>query len=117
MFAEAALVCLVIEHFVRATLGAAATNSDTLRKLLQKAVKKGLIRLPWPEQDDGIRRVCSVRDTLLHGNYAQAAHLAGCASVRDYFRNQFASEIATMELVADSIMKQIDPATGKPYPS
>src|SRR5438309_1699039 len=69
MFAEAALVCLVMEHFVRIVLGPDAHDGDTLRPLLEKAVRKKLIRLPWDDQKEGIRRVCKVRNTLLHANY------------------------------------------------
>ncbi|MGZ6126415.1 MAG: hypothetical protein ACXWLR_15710, partial [Myxococcales bacterium] len=68
-------------------IGADATDSDTLHPLLKKAVAKNLIRLPWPDQQEGIRRICRVRNTLLHTNYGQAAAQAGCASVREYFQN------------------------------
>ncbi len=115
MFAEAALVCLTLEHFVRLLLGDNALDHDTLGSLLTKAIKeRQLIRLPWDDQSEGIKRVCAVRNTLLHGNYAQAAREAQCASVADYFRSQFASEIERMYEVTDFVMKQIDPATGAP---
>jgi hypothetical protein len=55
-----------------------------------------------------------VRNTLLHGNYAQAARRANCASVSDYFKTQFAGELEGMFKVTDFIIKQIDPATGRP---
>jgi hypothetical protein len=96
MFAEAALTCLTLEHFVRIVLGEDATDSDTLHALLTKAIAKGLIRLPWPDQREGIQRVCNVRNTLLHANYAQAAAQAGCESVREYFQKQFASPTAPL---------------------
>ncbi len=115
MFAEAALVCLTLEHFVRALVGDDATDRDTLHSLLTKAVeKKQVIRLPWDDQSEGIEKVCAVRNTILHGNYAQAAREAQCKSVADYFHSQFAGEIETMYKVTDFVMKQIDPATGAP---
>jgi hypothetical protein len=113
MFAEAALTCLTMEHFVRVVL-TDAKERDTLPALLQKAIGKGLIRLPWNDQAQGVEAVRKIRNTLLHGNYAQAAREAGCASVRDYFRTQFAGEIEGMFKVLDFIMAQIDPATGRP---
>ncbi len=50
MFAEAALVCLTLEHFVRTLVGDDATDRDTLHSLLTKAVeKKQVILLPWDD--------------------------------------------------------------------
>jgi hypothetical protein len=114
LFAEAALTCLTMEHFVRVVLGPEATDRDTLPVLLQKAITKGLVRLPWDDQAAGVKAVRKVRNTLLHGNYAQAAREAGCASVRDYFKTQFASEVEQMFKVTDFIMGQIDPTSGRP---
>ncbi len=115
MFAEAAVVCMTMEHFVRIVLGATAPADATLFNLLQVAVSRGLLRVPWDDQQDGIKKIVAVRNSLLHGNHAQAARGAGCASVADYFNTQFASEIETMTKVTDFIMRQIDPVTGKPY--
>ncbi len=114
MFAEAGLTCLAMEHFVRIVVGPRLPDGATLHNLLQKAVADKLLRLPYDDQQDGIERICKVRNTLLHGNYAQAANQAGCASVRDYFRTNFASEIERMFEITDFIMKQIDPETGCP---
>ena len=114
MFAEAALTCLTLEHFVRIVLGAEAGDGDTLHPLLTKAIAKGLIRVPWPNQQEGIQRIRRVRNTLLHANYAQAAAQAGCSSVREYFQKQFASEIEALYIITDFVVRQIDPATGKP---
>lgn len=113
-FAEAALVCLALERFVRAVLGADAGDRDTLYNLMQKAVSKGLIRLPWDDQEEGIRKVSAVRNTLLHGNYEQAAREAGCSSPAEYFQKQFAGEVESMFKITDFIVKQIDSETGRP---
>jgi hypothetical protein len=115
LFAEAGLVCMTFEHFVRVVVGNAGPSDSTLFNLLEIAVAKGLIRLPWEDQLDGIRKVCAVRNSILHGNYAQAARETGRASVAEYFKTQFASEIETMFKVVDELMKQIDVNTGKPF--
>lgn len=114
LFSEAALVCLALERFVRAVLGSDATDKDTLPNLLEKAVSKKLFRVPWDDQAEGIRRIKDVRNTMLHGNYEQAAREANCASVADYFKTQFASEAEHMFKLTDFIVAQIDPATGEP---
>jgi len=114
LFAEGALVLLVLERFVRAVLGPDAVDSDSIYNLLQKAVKKGLLRVPWDNQEEGIGKIKEVRNTILHGNYEQAARQAGCASVGAYFKTQFASEIEAMFKIADYLVQQIDPETGKP---
>ncbi len=85
MFAEAALVCLALERFLRAILGE-VNDGATLYNLLEQAVSRKLVRLPWDDQQDGIKRICSVRNTLLHGNYEQAARDAGSSSVAEYFK-------------------------------
>ncbi|MGA3125024.1 MAG: hypothetical protein ABSF69_30155 [Polyangiaceae bacterium] len=115
MFAEAAVVCMTMEHFVRIVLGGTAPADATLFNLLQMAVSRGLLAVPWDDQQDGIKKIVAVRNSLLHGNYAQAAREAGCASVADYFRLQFAGEVETMTKVTDFMMRQIDPATGKAH--
>lgn len=115
LFAEGALVVIVLERFVRAVLGDGVTESDTLHPLLQRAVAKNLLRVPWDDQQDGIRKICAIRNTILHGNYEQAARQAGCPSVAVYFKTQFTSEVEMMFHIADDLFKQIDPATGKPH--
>ena len=112
MFAEAALVVLVLERFLRAVLDPDVTDGDTLYNLLQRAVSKGLIVTPWDSQEDGIRRLKDVRNTILHGNYERAARDAGCASVESYFKTQFASEVEAMFNVTDHLVRQIDRETG-----
>jgi hypothetical protein len=115
MFAEAAVVCMTMEHFVRIVLGSSTSTEASLFNLLQMAVSRGLLKVPWDDQQDGIRKIVDVRNSLLHGNFAQAARDAGCVSLADYFKTQFAGEVETMTNVTDFIMRQIDPATGKPY--
>jgi hypothetical protein len=118
LIAEAALICLVLERFLRAILGTNANESDSLFNLLEKATSKrhALIRVPWNNQEDGIRKVVNIRNTLLHGNYEQAAQEAGCSGIEEYFRNQFAAETEGMYKIVDHIFRQIDSATGLPYP-
>jgi len=116
LISEAALTCLALERFVRIVLGSDAAPSDTLYNLLQKAVssRRRLLRLPWDDQEDGIRRVVNVRNTLLHGNYETAAQAEGCATVAEYFKTKFASETERMFEILDHLMKQIDPHSGLP---
>ena len=113
LFAEGAVVLLTLERFMRAILGTDATDADTLFNLLQKAVSKNLIRLPWNDQEDGIKRLKDVRNTILHGNFEQAARQAGCASVPEFFKTKFAAEIERLYEVTDGLFRQIDPATGR----
>ena len=114
LFAEAALTCLTLEHFVRIVVGTAAPPEATLFNLLEIAVARGLLHVPWDDQKEGIKKVCDVRNTLLHANYAHAARQAKCSSVADYFKGPFASEIEGMFKITDFVMRQIDAETGKP---
>jgi hypothetical protein len=114
LMAEAALTCLTMEHFVRIVVGDKAPAGATLHNLLEVAVARGLLRVPWDDQQDGIRKICAVRNTLLHANYAQAAREAKCESVEAYFKGPFASEIERTFEITDYLMKQIDTETGQP---
>jgi hypothetical protein len=116
LFAEAALVFLVLERFVRAILGD-AKDSETLFNLLERAVSRNLLTLPWKNQQDGIRAICDARNALLHGNYEQAARNAGCESTAVYFKTVYAREIERWSTVVNQLFTQIDPATGQPYKS
>ena len=113
LFAEASLVLLVLERFIRAILSD-ATDRETLRPLLRRAIERKLILLPWDDQEDGIGRLVDVRNTILHGNYEQAAKQAGCSSVAEYFKTVFASEVEKVYQVVDHLFNQIDANTGQP---
>ena len=119
LFAEAGLVCMTFEHFVRVVVAKADTTNalagQSLYNLLQFAISRDLIRLPWDAQEDGIRKVVDVRNSLLHANYAEAAHGAASGSVENYFKTQFASELEVMFLIVDDLMKQVDVNTGRPF--
>ena len=117
MFAEAALVCMTFEHFVRVVVAnclPGEREGQTFHPLLTTATQNNLIRLPWEDQAEGVRRICAVRNTLLHGNFAQAAREAGCTSVQEYFGSQYAPELEGMMKILDRVMQQIDVETGRP---
>src|SRR2546429_83248 len=79
-FAEGMMVLLALERFMRIILGGEALESDTLPGLLEKATSKrlDLVLLPGGlSRDETIRRIRHVRNTLMHGNYEQAAKEAG----------------------------------------
>ena len=112
LFAEGALVLLVLERFLRAILGD-ATDQETLRPLLKRAVERKLIMLPWEDQQDGLKKIVDLRNTIIHANYEQAAKQAGCNSMEQYFKTAYASEIEAMFKIVDHLFKQIDLETGK----
>ena len=117
MFAEGAVGMLAFEHFLRAILGERATDQDTFRGLLEKATSRRLqlLVLPWDDQEDGRKKITAMRNTLMHGNFSQAAREAKCRSVREYFQKQYAGEIEKTFQILDDLMKQIDPGTGRRY--
>jgi hypothetical protein len=115
-FAECALVLVTLERFLRMILETEAKEKDTLPNLLQKATSQrfALLNLPAHDRDRAITEITNVRNTLLHGNYEQAAQQAGCASVADYFKGPFLSEVEAVYQLTNALVAQIDPATGKP---
>ncbi|MCR9160872.1 MAG: hypothetical protein ACE37F_03440 [Nannocystaceae bacterium] len=118
MFAEACVVLLALERFLRVILQDEATERDTLPNLLEKATSKrvALLSLPPGERAELIRRVKDVRNTTLHGGFEQAARDAECGSVADYFATQFAPEVEAITNLLEGLMGQIDPETGHPRP-
>lgn len=112
LFAEGAVALVTLERFVRIALGKETSETDTLYNLLEKAVSKRLLHLPWENQADGIRKLKDVRNTILHGNFEQAAIQAGCADVPVYFATQFVAEVEELYRLGDYLFRQIDPETG-----
>jgi|GEM_PF-1018768 len=119
-FAEGTLVLLALERFMRMILDNEATDKDTLPTLLQKATSERVdpIQLPggWSKQD-AIQAIAKVRNSLLHGNYEQAAQQSGLSSKEDYFRgSRYISEVEILFRILCRIIKQIDRDTGRPHP-
>ena len=107
-----ACVLLVLERFLRAVLGEDAKEKDTMFTLLEMVMSRRLIRLPFEDQMDGKDAISDCRNSMLHGNYAQAATRAACPSVTEYFRTRFAFELECMWEVVNAIVMQIDTSTG-----
>jgi|SRR5262249_38150651 len=119
-FAEGLLVLLALERFLRAVLGTKANDRHTLPNLLEMATsaKRNLLTIPgtWT-REQAIKAVTEVRNTLMHGNYEQAAKGAGSPNVRGYFKSgQYISEVEALFQLLDQLMQQIDSATGKSRP-
>ncbi len=116
LFAEAALTLVVLERFLRLLLGNLAAETHTLPNLLEIAVSKKLIEL---RHDKGpqvaTKQLKDVRNTILHGNFEQAAKQAGRASVAEYFRTDFASEIEKVYWITVDLVGQVlGPPTASP---
>jgi len=115
LFAEAAIVCVALERFLRMLLDGKASDSDTLEDLLKMAVEDKLIELPFDDQTAAARSIAKVRNTLMHGNYMQAARQLNLKTKEEYFRGPFIVEIEQLEKILEDLCKQIDPITGLPY--
>ncbi len=116
MFAEGALVCLMLERFVRAVLGY-SSEELTLRPMLEQAVARGLFRVPWDDQQEGVCKIMSVRNRLLHGDFDAAAVEAGCRDAAHYLGTQYAGEVETMYKIVNHIVTQVDADTGRTLPA
>jgi hypothetical protein len=63
LHAEAGLVCMALEHFVRVLLGPDALDKDTMKNLLEKAVKQQLVDAYAAEEVHGLN-LLSVLDRV-----------------------------------------------------
>ena len=119
-FAEGAVVLLALERFMRMILGAEATDSDTLPTLIEKATSARLDLIVLPgnlDRRELIRRIKGVRNTLMHGNFEQAAKQAGLSSKEEYFKTgMYISEVEVLYKILNRIVAQIDRETGRPHP-
>lgn len=119
-FAEGTMVLLALERFMRIILGTEAKEKDTLPNLLEKATsaKLNLIQLPGTlSREETIRRLTKVRNTLMHGNYEQAATQGGLPTKDAYFgSSMYIADVEALYKIVNRIVKQIDPQTGQPRP-
>lgn len=89
-----------------------AKDTDTLGTLLERATsKRSKILILSADHRRGLR---DIRNTILHGNFEQAAKQAGVKNKEEYFKTQFASEIEALYKIVNGLVAQIDPKTGRP---
>ena len=119
LFAEASLILLMLERFLRMILKGRAKDGATLFNLLELATSKNvdLIVLPGMlSTQETIKRISTIRNTLMHANYEEAALTSGLVSKDEYFQSgQFASEIESLYRLVQRIVKQIDTDSGLPH--
>jgi hypothetical protein len=115
LFSEASLVCVALERFFRMILGDSARDSHTLAMLIQNAVRQKLVVLPFDDPATAVTSIAKVRNTLLHGNFEQAAKQLNLKSKEEYFRGPFIKEVEQLGVLLDDLCKQINPDTGQPW--
>jgi hypothetical protein len=104
------------ERFLRILPGVQAPKKDTLPNLLAKATsaERKILVFSSKNRKDAIRRIKDVRNTILHGNFEEAAKQAKAGSVANFFKTQFAAEVETLYQITENLVRQIHPATGYP---
>jgi hypothetical protein len=97
------------------TLGAEASDKDTLPNLLEKttSARLHLLKLDAPKRELAIKQLTDVRNTSQHGNYEQAAAQANVASVAEYFGKVFAGEVEALYQVLADLIEQVDSSEAK----
>jgi hypothetical protein len=97
--AEAALLLLTLERFLRLLPGVNAADKETLPQLLQRAVAIGTLRLPSGDNGSVIDAIRKFRNALLHANHEQAGRGRGLT-------------LADLHILVEDLLGQVDPATG-----
>jgi len=116
VFAEASLVMLAFEHFLRVLLKDEAQDHHTLPPLLKMALEpdRGLLDPPTGMSIvDTVKLVKEFRNSLMHGNIQQASTRAGCATVLEYLAGPFGTETKQVFDILSALLGQIDPETGR----
>ena len=103
---EGSLALMLIERACREALGAPAP--DGFRELLHAAVvARRVLTLRWDDPERGVGQITDVRNTLLHGNYEQAAAATSAGDVPTFFKTQFASEVEKLGQIALHFAEQV----------
>lgn len=106
-FAEAALLLMTLERFLRLLPGVNAADKETLPQLLQRAVAIGALRLPEGETGAVIDEIRRFRNSLLHANHEQTS-----AGRKDYFGGAFVQELEKLHSFVEGLISQVDPISG-----
>lgn len=113
MFAEGALCMSLVEAAARQWVGDGVLADDArFRDVLKAAYNSGL-RIPFDDPDDGIEMITSVRNTLVHANFEQAARRAGSRDVERYFGEEYAAEIEAMYQMCLDFLAQVRERDGE----
>ena len=113
IFAEGALCMTLVEAAARQWMGDGVLRDDArFRDVLTASAGSGL-RIPFDDPADGIEKLTSVRNTLVHSNFEQAARQAGGRDVERYFGEQYAAEIEVMYQVCLDFLAQVRERDGE----
>lgn len=115
IYSEAMLTLLTLERFLRVIPALKAKKSDFLKDLLKRALdpKNPILVCPGCDIDILIKEINGVRNTLVHGNFEQAALECGLASKDEYLKTQLLPEIETIFKILEILLDQIDIDTGE----
>jgi len=95
MLAEGAITLITLERFLRILPGVEAAERDTLPNLLERTTSaaRNVLILDADNRAEAIKKIASVRNTILHGNFEQAAKEASVSGAKEYFKNQYIAEV------------------------
>lgn len=108
LFAEGALIIIMLERFLRILPGLQAKDTETLGPLLKRVVDQKILVISLQDREDMLH----IRNTILHGNFEQAAKQAKVSSKEEYFKTQYVPKIERFYSFLDQLVDQIDPETG-----
>ena len=108
------LTLLAIERFLRILPAVKAKQSDTLRDLLQRALnpEQPILVCFGCDIDKLIKEIISVRNTLIHGNFEQAARQCKLPTKDDYLKRALLPEVEVLYKLLEMFTDQIDLDTG-----
>ena len=113
LFAEGALCMTLVEAAARQWVGDGTLPKGAgFREVLEKAAEMGL-RIPFDDPEDGIDRLASVKNSIVHANFEQAAQQASGRDVAAYFKEQYAAEIEAMYQVCLDFLGQVEARDGE----
>lgn len=119
LFAEAAVLCVAFERFLRIIPAIKAKDGDTLSNLLDKAfAKKNPVFKPIHSANvESFKKALrDIRNGILHGLYDDLAKPykkdGKISSTEEYFKNFFTQDMELIFLAFKQLINQIDPETG-----
>lgn len=115
VLSEAMLTLLALERFLRILPAVKAKKSDSLKDLLQRTLnpEKPILICAGCDIDILIKEIVSVRNTLIHGNFEQAAIQSKLSSKDDYLKIALIPEVEVLYKILEMLTDQIDLDTGE----
>ena len=105
LLAEGTLVATLIESAFRSKLNAPIPDNAGFATVLAHTA----LTVPGVPIEAATADLCMLKNCIAHSSYERRVHRLGAASLRDYFKRYYASEIECLYQVFEDLQRQLGP--------